>query len=248
MTTKEVFQKQGHYCFRWRSYLPLILLPLLLFSLPNAEVIKTHFGKASGEFWKWGCVFISCLGFLIRCLVIGYAPGGTSGRNAKQQRADRLNQTGIYSLVRNPLYLGNFLMILGVALFTETFWFIIITIVVFTLFYERIILVEEEFLQHKFGEVFINWAQKTPAFIPKFHGWIQPDLSFSFKNVLKREYSGLLMTTLLFIGIDFLSDHFFEHRNQERFLWLITLIVSFTIYLILRTLKKKTLLLHKTGR
>lgn len=248
MTTKETFQKQGHYCFRWRSYLPLILLPLLLLSLPNEEIIKIKFGKTIGELWKWSCVFISLMGLSLRCLVIGYAPGGTSGRNAKKQRADQLNQTGIYSLVRNPLYLGNFLIILGIALFTETFWVVIITITTFVLFYERIIFIEEDFLQKKFGKTFTVWAQKTPAFIPKFQGWVNPDLSFSFKNVLKREHTGFLVATLTFLSLDFISDHFFEHRNQERYLWIITLSLSLILYFTLRILKKNTQFLNEKNR
>ena len=248
MTIKETFQKQGHFCFRWRSYLPLTLVPLLFLCLPNEELIKTNFGKKLGELWKWSCVFISFLGLVLRCLVIGYAPGGTSGRNSKKQRADQLNQTGIYSLVRNPLYLGNFSIVLGIALFTQTFWFIIITVVTFILFYERIILIEEEFLQKKFGQTFTNWVQKTPAFIPKFRGWIKPELSFSFKNVLKREHTGFLVIASAFITLDFLSDHFFEHRNQERYLWIITFSLSLIVYLLLRLLKKNSNLLHETDR
>ncbi|MGB8874133.1 MAG: hypothetical protein WCC75_12145, partial [Desulfobaccales bacterium] len=45
----------------------------------------------------------------------GLPPRGTSGRNTQGQVAETLNTTGIYSLVRNPLYLGNFLIWLGLS-------------------------------------------------------------------------------------------------------------------------------------
>ncbi|MGC9453013.1 MAG: methyltransferase family protein, partial [Oceanipulchritudo sp.] len=51
---------------------------------------------------------------------------GTSGRNTKQQVAYSLNTTGFYSVVRNPLYLGNFFMYLGIALFTHHWWLVLV--------------------------------------------------------------------------------------------------------------------------
>ena len=63
-------------------------------------------------------IIISFLGEAIRIFTVAYTPAGTSGRNTKQQLADTLNTTGIYSLLRHPLYLGNFFMFLDTFIFT----------------------------------------------------------------------------------------------------------------------------------
>ncbi len=56
---------------------------------------------------------ISFFGLALRVIVVGHAPYGTSGRNTREQVADTLNTTGMYSIVRHPLYLANYLIILG---------------------------------------------------------------------------------------------------------------------------------------
>jgi len=69
---------------------------------------------------------VSILGETIRIFTVGYAPRNTSGRNTiAGQIADELNTSGIYSLVRHPLYLGNFFIWLGPVLFVRTFVFVI---------------------------------------------------------------------------------------------------------------------------
>ena len=72
----------------------------------------------------------------------------TSGRNTSEgQVADTINQTGMYSMVRHPLYVGNFIMWLGIALFTASIWFVLLFIAVYWLYYERIMYAEEQFMR-----------------------------------------------------------------------------------------------------
>ena len=70
-------------------------------------------------FWNVVSVFVSILGLVIRFYTIGTTPKGTSGRNTKnqiEQKDDFLNSTGLYSLVRHPLYLGNYFIWLGISI------------------------------------------------------------------------------------------------------------------------------------
>jgi len=83
------------------------------------------------------------LGLFIRAYAVGHTPANTSGRNTKEQLADELNTTGIYSMVRHPLYLGNFFMWLGAAVLTKNGWFIVAFILLYWIYYERIMFAEE---------------------------------------------------------------------------------------------------------
>lgn len=92
-------------------------------------------------------------------ITVGYTPKKTSGRNTKKgQVADYLNTKGMYSIVRNPLYLGNFFMGLGIFLFLCIWWVEFIYTLVFMLYYERIIFAEEQFLVKKFKQQYMEWA------------------------------------------------------------------------------------------
>lgn len=54
-------------------------------------------------------IYVGLFGFLIRIYTIGFTPKNTLGRNTKEEQiAGELNTKGLYSLTRNPLYVGNF--------------------------------------------------------------------------------------------------------------------------------------------
>ena len=248
MALREDIEKQGEFLFRWRSYLPLLAIPLFILALRHSEYFERIFGDFANDFWEVFCVLVSFCGLVIRSLVAGYAPKGTSGRNTKGQLAETLNTTGMYSIVRNPLYLGNFVIVLGIFLFTEVWWFILIGVAGFLFYYERIIFAEEEFLRKKFGDVFLEWAKKTPAFLPRFKNWQKPALPFSFKTVLRREHSTFFAIVASFTFLDIAVDYFAEKKLEINVGWIIFFFVSLIIYLTLRILKKKTKLLDVEGR
>ena len=246
MALCEEFEKTGRWLFRWRSYLPVLFAGIFLLALRESE----HPGRSEQweVIWEVFCVLVSFTGLGLRALTIGYAPKGTSGRNIKEQIADTLNTTGVYSIVRNPLYLGNFFMGLGVALFAHLWWLALIYILSFWLYYERIIFAEEAFLRERFGNQFVEWAQRTPAFIPNFSIWKQPSLPFSLKNVLKREYNGLFAVVVVFFILEVVGDIFAEGKLELDPMWGSILCVTFIAWAILRTLKKKTAILKVDGR
>ncbi len=240
MALKEEFEKSGNWLFQRRSTLPLLILPLLILALKNSEHTQKTFSGSAEVLWQSFSIFLSCLGFFVRCFTVGWVTEGTSGRNTKGQLAEKLNTDGMYSIVRHPLYLGNFLILFGVALFIQVFWFAGIFALCFWLYYERIMFAEEEFLRRKFQEAYSSWDQKTPAFIPNFKEWRCPKKAFSIRMVLRREYGTLLGLVVSFILLEFL-DEFFS-KNQLRFLsfWWILLGFAFGSYFFLRHLRKKT--------
>ncbi|MBI3024139.1 MAG: hypothetical protein HYY66_00415 [Candidatus Tectomicrobia bacterium] len=155
--------RQGEFLFRWRGYLPLMLAPLVIYGLKDFQYYRdSHLYDILLEV---ACFAVAFTGLTIRFLVMGYAPAGTMGRNPEQARV--LKTEGMYSLCRNPLYLGNFFIGLGVFLFLESALISLVYVLSFWLYYERIILGEETFLLRKFGEEYARWAERTPLIIPR---------------------------------------------------------------------------------
>ncbi len=190
-------EKQGEWLFKYRGQLPVLLLVFGLltfyFQMRNDALFPVN-----QQLWMFVCLGVSLIGLAIRGYTIGQVPKDTSGRNTGKQIANTLNTTGIYSIVRNPLYLGNFVMYLGIALYVQSIPFLLVFILLFFIYYERIIFTEEAFLRKSFGQSYLDWAAKTPVFFPKFSLWTKNKLRFSLKNVLKREYSGFFSLFLVF--------------------------------------------------
>lgn len=248
MALREDLEKQGAWLFKWRSYLPLLFIPLFVIALKNSEFIERIFGDYIGDLWESIAIMVSFLGLAIRCFTVGYVPRGTSGRNTQSQAAEVLNTTGMYSISRNPLYLGNFVIIFGVTLFIQVWWLALIVWAGFWLYYERIIFAEEEFLRSKFGSEFIAWAQRTPMIIPHFKNWRKPDLPFSFKTVLRREFSTYFAIVAIYFFLEIARVIFTEKRFFVHNSWLIFFFVSMAIYFTLLILKKRTHILDVVGR
>ncbi|MDZ7743940.1 MAG: isoprenylcysteine carboxylmethyltransferase family protein [Bacteroidota bacterium] len=193
-------------------------------------------------------ICLSALGFFIRAYSIGTTPKGTSGRNTEKQVAESLNKTGIYSLVRHPLYVGNYFMWIGIVLFTFNVYFVIIVSLAFWLYYERIMFAEERFLEKKFGEPYMAWSKTVPAFIPSFRNYQKGDIRFSLKSVLRREYSGFLATVLCFAFIDLMRFYLLTGQFEWQRTSVYVSAGSVILTLVLRSLKHHTSLLDEAGR
>ena len=118
----------------------------------------------------------------------------------------------------------------------------------FWFYYERIIFTEEEFLRSKFDGEFILWAQKTPIFIPRFTNWRKPNLPFSFKAVLRREFSTYFAIVAVYFFLEITEECFIKKRFFVHSSWLIFFFVSMAIYFTFLILKKKTHVLDVAGR
>jgi protein-S-isoprenylcysteine O-methyltransferase Ste14 len=238
MALSHEFEKVGNWFFQWRSYLPLLLLILFLLALKDFSHL-TH-QKNINRLWELFCLGISSLGLAVRIITVGYVPRGTSGRNTKKQVADNLNTTGMYSVVRHPLYVGNFLMWLGISLVFHLWWFTLLIALIFWVYYEKIMYAEEEFLKKQFGDQFLAWADKTPLFIPDFTLWLPPEMPFSFKSALKREYASFFAMIAIFTILMVLCNLRVDKTFRLDPMWAAIFLGSLLFYLMVRFLKKKT--------
>ncbi len=242
----EDFKQKGNWLFKKRSFIPIFLYIIAAVSLflTDKEIVDFQ-----NIYWMIGCLSISFIGLFIRVITVGLTPKGTSGRNTSSgQVAEQLNTKGIYSVVRHPLYLGNFLMWLGLIIYVGIPEFIIFSVFFFWIYYERIMFAEEEFIREKFGKSFVEWSKKTPAFFPSFKNYVKSDLSFSWKSVLRREYSGFFATFFSFILINFLKKYFYFGEFIPDYFWIYATAIAFVIFITLRSLKKYTKVLHTEDR
>jgi protein-S-isoprenylcysteine O-methyltransferase Ste14 len=245
MPLTENLEKRGEWLFRWRSFLPLVIVPFAIWVTLHDDA-QPIFNDLS---WLSTCFLISFLGQTIRALTIGYVPKGTSGRNTGEgQVAMTLNTKGMYSLVRHPLYLGNYFMWFGIMLYAGSPIFMIYFSLAFLLYYSLIAMAEEKFLKEKFGDIYTKWAVGIPAFIPRRLIWTHPGVFFSFKNALKREYNGVFAVVVSFATLDIAHNY----RELEEIIisdyMQIILGVSAVCFLIMRTIKKRTQWLDVDGR
>jgi len=238
-------ENSGNWLFKRRSWLPvvLIIIGIVAMYLTNRQAILFDMRN---ELIFLG---VSLFGETIRILAVGFAPKNTSGRNTDSgQIADELNVTGIYSLVRHPLYLGNFFVWLGPVLFLRSFLFVIFFMLVYWLYYERIMFAEEQFLRRKFGDLYDKWSETVGAFIPLFKRYVRPELPFSFRNVLKREYHSFVNIFLMFIVLDLFRNNFLSERIYLTPMWIYISVPAGIIWLTIRIIHKRTKWLEVEGR
>jgi protein-S-isoprenylcysteine O-methyltransferase Ste14 len=251
MALREHFESSGNFLFNWRSFVPLVLFPLIVAAMYFSNDFSPIYALSSS--WKLLCVGVGLFGALIRALVIGIVPKNTSGRNTEGQLADTVNTTGIYSVVRHPLYVGNYFMMLAIVMWCGIAWCVLVFTLLFWLYYERIMFAEEEFLRKKFGLQYEEWAQRTPAWIPSFRHYAPAQLTFSIKNILRREYPGLLNMILSFVIVEALYEYLiapvrgFPHYGIADGWWF-ALAGSAGTAVLLRSLKKYTSVLNVDGR
>lgn len=195
MSVQNQLEKLGNQFFMYRGQIPLILF-LLAFVLMHLFPMYQNWLNPNYSITAIGMVVI---GHLIRVLAVGRRPLHTSGRNRDQQVAHTLNSTGLYSMVRHPLYLGNITTYIGWAVFTGIDWLVPLFLILFVAYYRVIIYAEEQFLTRKFGQEYLNWRKQTPLLLPAFWKYKANPHPFSIKVVLENEYPGWAasMTTAL---------------------------------------------------
>lgn len=249
MALQEELEQQGVWLFKYRGKLPALVLfigAILYFQTkihPETFFVEETFYEIYFEMF---CLLISLFGLGIRIYTVGHTPKNTSGRNRNEQIADSLNTSGSYSLVRHPLYLGNFFLWFGPAMLTGNFWFLVAFCFFYWIYYERIMFAEEQFLRRKFGSNYIAWAENVPAFIPSFKRYIKPELSFDWIKIIKKEINGIAGILILFSVFD-ISGHYIQNQTNYNYFIVIPCVFIVFLYFIMRFIKKKTTLLNGMG-
>ncbi|WP_314417999.1 isoprenylcysteine carboxylmethyltransferase family protein [Pseudescherichia vulneris] len=182
----------GNFLFRTRN----ALFPLLYLTL---FVSQQQVSQNAVAMLLAGAA-VALLGQGIRVLTVGLDYIVRGGRQRKVY-ADSLVQTGLFAHCRNPLYLGNLLMIIGFGVAANNPWYLAIAMPLFFLGYACIIAAEECYLLERFGDDYRHYCARTPRLLPRLAGMSETLRTFAFnwRRVVVKEYTTLCMTLLMLV-------------------------------------------------
>src|SRR4051812_1945865 len=136
-----------------------------------------------------GLVVAFC-GQALRFYTLGQVQEGTSGQGSRLEAA-RLNTQGPYAHVRNPLYLGNLGICLGLLLIANDPWVYVVGLAFFFGEYHFIIRAEENFLRARFGEEYSCYLEAVPRWVPlpkpAYPGRLRA--GFDLRRAVKKEHN-----------------------------------------------------------
>jgi protein-S-isoprenylcysteine O-methyltransferase Ste14 len=177
----------GDKLFQWRDVTPIpLLLLLLLMSAPSARSATVG-------------TLLLVFGEIIRIYAVSFT--GPSTRSRATPIPDVLVAHGPYAIVRNPIYLGNFFLTLGFVCYSGTIFMALIILLAFAFQYYCIVKYEESLLLQKFGDEYLRYQDKVPAWIPsstlQFEDLPPPE---SLGEAIKSERRTILaITVVLFL-------------------------------------------------
>jgi protein-S-isoprenylcysteine O-methyltransferase Ste14 len=185
---------------------------------------------------------ITIIGQLIRILTIGLAYIIRGGKD-RRVYAEELVTTGIFAHCRNPLYVGNILILAGLGIASNSVIFNCIATPLFLFFWQAIVWAEEDYLRNKFGNVYTIYCNKVNRWVPGLAGIGKTisSMEFKWKRIIIREYNAtyIWMTGAVLIVMKhyyFHSDRFSLQKNLPVFI--IVLVGLLRLYLLARYLKK----------
>lgn len=140
----------------------------MFISLTASVVLKSYLGGITPLFFFVTSLTIAAIVQALRM----YSASFLLGRQAvTTPQADFLATSGPYAYIRNPLYLGNFLIGLAVCLAINEWYAYALFVVSYIFVYSIVIPYEEKFLRDKFGDTFTQYMAQTGRLLPRFKGY-----------------------------------------------------------------------------
>ena len=178
--------------FKYRSYTPIPFL-ILMVAFQNASITSIGIGFA-----------VALLGEFFRLWGVSYA--GSETRTTNGVGGTFLVVSGAFAYLRNPLYLGNMLMYVGIGIMSMALfpYLQIIALLFFFWQYTVIIKEEEDFLRTKYGKSYEDYCAAVPKLIPTFKKYNNPGLQqpeYQLKKGLRSERRTLQAFSLIVLII-----------------------------------------------
>jgi protein-S-isoprenylcysteine O-methyltransferase Ste14 len=145
----------GRFFFRSRNF---ISAPIFLF------LLGAFFWEHENEWVSWFLGPVAILtGEALRMWAMRHI--GRSARTRKD-KAEKLVVKGPYAYIRNPLYVGNHVVLLGFCLLSELLWFAPVALAICFAFYSFISTYEEYLMTRRFGEDYLEYSRRVPRWVP----------------------------------------------------------------------------------
>lgn len=179
-------------------------------------------------YYEMFAFFVSLIGFTLRFFTLAYnKERSLSIQEHPDREISEMNTTGIYSVMRHPFHVGNFLLCMGPVLWTGNYFFIALFFSAYWIFFTEIIELEEYFMEKKFGNTFTEWKSNTPAYFPKIRNFKKSDFKFKWKKILLKEIEILFLLMVVYISFEILGE-LIEDDKIELNLWLLLLGIIIT--------------------
>lgn len=182
--------KLGGFLFRYRGQTPIPFVLIMIF-YASADTMSLLIGTVS-----------MVMGELIR--IIGVTHIGGVSRTKTFSTGQKLITTGPFSFVRNPLYIGNFFLSVGITISANVnIYFTLIFIAFFAFQYTLVVRWEESNLKKVFGKEFEEYMVKVPRWVPAIRPKIEKGekVTKDYKTTFKSEKNTLLAAITLYILI-----------------------------------------------
>ena len=207
------FVRYGNFLFRYRDALfPAVLLALFITfrpEYPRGDERLDNLLDAAG-------LAIALVGQALRVAVIGYAYIIRGGKN-RRVYAEGLVADGIFAHSRNPLYLGNILILLGLFVIYNNPWVYALGIPFFLAGYAAIVAAEEAYLRGKFGPAYDAYTAAVPRWWPRLRGLRRSvdGMTFNWRRVVLKEYGSAaywMAAAVVLLAADTLAHHPYRER------------------------------------
>lgn len=205
----------GNFFFRYRNGLfPVVLVALFV-------AFRPVYPRGSEPLDNWVDLLgltVAVAGQCLRFAVIGYAYIKRGGKN-KQVYAEKLVTEGFFRHSRNPLYLGNLLVLLGLFIIHNNPWVYVLGFAFFLFAYSAIVAAEEEYLREKFGAEYEEYCRRVNRWLPDFRGLRRSieGMRFTWRRVVTKEYGSTFAWcagALLLLAHDTLVYSDYEQRRS----------------------------------
>lgn len=184
----------GNFFFKYRAVSPIPFVAILFVFFNPRDLGEKNLTV------NLVSLAVMLTGLLLRIVAVGYSHFGTSGRE-NFLRAENLNTEGVYSVMRNPLYVGNFLVYNGVLIAFANPWAFIPFNVYLVVLYYFIIHSEETYLAGQYGEAFAEYRRATPRVVPAFSRFRRPSTPFSPRKVLFKEKNSVFYGMVFYMSV-----------------------------------------------
>jgi len=235
-----IFVKAGNFFFRFRNFLfPALVAALVLLTSPG----EFAGDKTLDRIAVTAGFLIAAAGQLLRLTTIGFAYIKRGGKD-RRVYAEGLVTEGVYRHVRNPMYVGNFLIVVGLGTVYGSIWSYLVLIPLFAFIYWCITLAEEEYLRNEFGPQYRKYCEESNRFFvnPAALVRIVKGMRFDWRKALRKEYGTFTQLLVASYTLWLYKRHalYGRYTEWEEFLvpGLVFAVLGF-IYVWIRFLKKK---------